>query len=722
MCGRQLKKIITLIAAAAVMLIPQPARAETSTLSELCGLFAAYQDSPAERAEEIKKELAKVQDVENGFARQYGVNVSEVLAYEFELENLINVYNSLYFIQNAGEVKNTFLIDDSRISYISSISPPYQFIFFLDVNEDVNNFHKELALLRKDISFSRDRMQDLREKRTALEKDYRLCLEKSSASSSDRLKYNFQLNVQKARLETCMAQYTFYEHSLGLALEQAVKIEEKLDALTPIVKKIRENISDDDSDFDILDSAAFSNITSLRNTINMLNARFKEIDALRLSADMQTPFSKYWLSTERRLVQDEGIFALDMCKLWSAVRLAWRSNYELLTGRLTLQQEKETVARMKELIAYAESHLSAANENLQMIRTAEQETARRLGSEQKQSYPGEAEARDAFTKRLSEQKRRYLNYIVAIGAISDQFETLASETERALGASGSEEKIRHFWTKNLTAVMDTEVWSAGDYPITVKKIFMALLIFISCMVATRYCIRIAVRHFERSQTFSRHGSMLMQNAIFYCGLIISFLATLWTLHIPLTAFAFMGGAAAIAIGLGTQKIMGDALSGILLLFQKKLRIGDEVVIGDTHGIVREITLQNTVLMCQQSRHLIIPNSKVLDSAILNLTLNNSLSRTEVCVSIAYDSDVEKAMGLIRTILSENQNVLKTPPYRIILSAFEESAVKLTVYFFIDLSREFESNVQSAVRISILEAFKENGIDIPFPQAEVKIKE
>ena len=108
--------------------------------------------------------------------------------------------------------------------------------------------------------------------------------------------------------------------------------------------------------------------------------------------------------------------------------------------------------------------------------------------------------------------------------------------------------------------------------------------------------------------------------------------------------------------------------------------------------------------------------------MLNLTLNNSLSRTEINISIAYDSDVSLAMGLIRTVLSENPNVLKTPPFRIILSEFEDSAIKFTAFFFVDLSKVFESNVQSAVRMSILDVFREHNIEIPFPQTEVKIKD
>ncbi|PKM69308.1 MAG: mechanosensitive ion channel protein, partial [Firmicutes bacterium HGW-Firmicutes-19] len=113
----------------------------------------------------------------------------------------------------------------------------------------------------------------------------------------------------------------------------------------------------------------------------------------------------------------------------------------------------------------------------------------------------------------------------------------------------------------------------------------------------------------------------IQKFIYYTGVVISTFFGLWSLHIPLTAFAFLGGAVAIAVGFGAQKYTGDVFSGMILLFQKKVRIGDEVIIAERRGIVEEITLQNTVVRCDQSNHLIIPNSKVLEGAIVNLTLN-----------------------------------------------------------------------------------------------------
>ncbi|MFH5975376.1 mechanosensitive ion channel domain-containing protein, partial [Clostridium perfringens] len=84
----------------------------------------------------------------------------------------------------------------------------------------------------------------------------------------------------------------------------------------------------------------------------------------------------------------------------------------------------------------------------------------------------------------------------------------------------------------------------------------------------------------------------------------------------MTAFAFLGGAAMIALGFGTQKIAADLFAGIILLFQRRLRVGDIIVIDGATGVIEEITMQSTVLCCEQSSHLIIPNSKMLSGAIL----------------------------------------------------------------------------------------------------------
>lgn len=696
-----------------------PARG--ATLASLLDDFAKYQTAPLSRAEELRKDIRSLQDTEEGFARQYGLTISSVLEYEFTLADLVDAYNSLYFIQNEGEVRNTFLLDDSRITALSRQNPPYPFIFYLDISEDVSNCRRELENLRRDIDTARAKTMELREKKTAIEKSYRLLAAHSSVSAEERLKRNFELNVQQTRLELCLTQLTYYEHSINISQSKTAEVEAKLDLLDPLIKRVRANISTESGGFDYLDSLAFHNERALRDTLEKLNGRFQEMDGERRSDIELTPLERYCNATGRRLSADEAAYVLDMIKLWSATRLAWRSIYDLLLGRTGFHENRETLDLTKSLIAYAETRIKDGNDNLQMIRAAEHEVQRRCAGAATEPSPQDEETKKLFMRELAGQKQRYLSYIVTLGAMVDRFETLQSETERALGESGADEKLQNLWTQNFGGLLNMEMWSIGDYPITLKKLLLAVLLFFAGFFATRFASLRAKKHFERADTLSKHSLILMQNLVFYAGVIFSFLLTLWMLRIPLTAFAFMGGAAAIAAGLGMQKLMGDMIAGVMLFFQKKIRIGDEVIIGGTYGIVSEITLQNTVLICQQTRHLIIPNSKMLDSSVLNLTLNNSISRYDLEVSIGYESDVEKAMALVRTVLSNNKDVLKTPPFRTVVSEFEESGIKITAYFFIDLSRTLESSVKSELRLRILEAFRENGVEIPYPQVDVHMR-
>lgn len=698
-------------------------RANAATLADIREELARYQTEPAARAAQIVRDLRRVRDIEEGLARQYDIPVSEVLRYEYELNGIINTYYSIHFLQKRVGTDNNFILDDARLNELAAAKPPYPFTFYLNVSEDIDNCRQSFLSWQENLARYRENLRSLSERKGEIEKEYRLCREKSSLSTENRLKYNFALLIIKAKLEHCYADYTFYESSMKIAMQESSELKEKLDTLEPIIKNVRENLDFSQEDFSLLDSKVDAKVRLLDSTLVMLNDKFDRLSEARRRVEFQTDFAKYWIPTEQKLVEDETLLVLDLVEIWSATRLTWRSMDDLLSGKLTLKERRDLQGRTNALFEQCRVNLKFVNEDLQDLRRVAQEVTRRFGEDGWLKTKEEISMRNEFRANIDARMNRYLSYIMMLGEMSGQFEILLAETERMIGEANTDDKIESIWRDNVGGLLDMEVWSIDDYPITAKKLSLALIIFLFGLLVTHYAVALTRRHFERrSEHISRHSSLLIQNIVFYFGLIVSFLITLWMLHIPLTAFAFMGGAAAIAIGLGTQKIMGDTLSGILLLFQRKLRIGDEVVIGDTHGIVAEITLQNTVLVCQQSRHLIIPNSKVLESPVLNLTLNNSLSRTEISVSIAYDSNVSQAMGIIREVLSENPNVLKTPPFRIILSEFEDSAIKFTAFFFIDLSSVFESNVQSAVRMSILEAFREHNIEIPFPQTEVKIKE
>ena len=716
-----LSKKYLFAAAALFLIIFLTGCSEAETLADIREEIAAYQLEPLTRARAVANDLHRLRGLEEGLARQYDVPVSRISEYEHELAGLMNAYYSIHFMQKYLDTNDSFTLDDARLNEIASAKPPYSLNYYLDVMEDMENCTSMLEYYQETVDYSQNALAGLTEKKERTEKEYRLIREKSSLSTERRLKYNFDLLIIKAKLERCCADKTYYEIGSKAVQIEITGLNEKISKLTPLVKNIRSNISFESEDFEAFNAEVYEKIEGLRDTIKTLNEKYDALDRARRSPKERDSFSRYWVTTEEKLVEGEILLALDIIELWNGACFAWRALEDVITNDLSAKERMVMAAKAEACAVKCEEDRVSALAALRMLQRVNNEVLKRFGEDGLLKDPDDVLRRNDFRSNLDRRIDRLLSYIVTLRTMSGLFGVLVAElkgVEAEEGTSGGFDTLVH---TNIESILDTEIWSVDDNPITAGKLIAAVITLLVGVIITLFFVRMVKRRYSRGDKVSKHLSVLLQNVIFCLGFIISFLFALKVLRISLTAFAFMGGAAAIAIGLGTQKIMGDTLAGILLLFQNKLRIGDEVIIGETHGIVSEVTLQNTVLLCEQSRNMIIPNSKVLESPILNLTLNNSVSRSEVSVSIAYSSDIQKAMSLIRSALDENPHVLEQPPSRVILSDFEDSAIKFTAFFFIDLSKVLETTAQGSVRLSILNSFREHGIEIPFPQSEVTLK-
>ncbi|MBR4400925.1 MAG: mechanosensitive ion channel [Synergistes sp.] len=716
-----LSKKYLFAAAALFLIIFLTGCSEAETLADIREEIAAYQLEPLTRARAVANDLHRLRGLEEGLARQYDVPVSRISEYEHELAGLMNAYYSIHFMQKYLDTNDSFTLDDARLNEIASAKPPYSLNFYLDVMEDRENCNSMLKYYQEGLDYARAVLAELAEKKYSMEKEYRLIREKSTLSTERRLKYNFDLLIIKAKLERSYADKTFYENCSKAVQIEVTVLNEKISKLTPLLKTIRENLSFESEDFEAFNAEVYEKIEGLRNTIKTLNEKYDALDRVRRSPNGHDSFSKYWVTTEEKLVECEILLALDIMELWNGACFAWRALEDVITKDFSAKERMLMAAKAEECAVKCGQDRESALADLHMLQRVNDEVLKRFGKDSLLKDPEDVSRRNDFRSNLDRRIERYLSYIVTLRRMSELFGVLVAElkgVEAEERTSGGFDNIVH---TNIESILDTEIWNVDDNPITAGKLIAAVITLLIGLLITLLFVRMAKRRYSNGDKVSKHASNLLQNIIFCLGFTISFLFALKVLRISLTAFAFMGGAAAIAVGLGTQKIMGDTLAGILLLFQKKLRIGDEVIIGDKHGIVSEMTLQNTILLCEQSRNMIIPNSKVLESPILNLTLNNSVSRSEVSVSIAYSSDIQEAMSLIRSVLEENPDVLETPPFRVILSDFEDSAIKFTAFFFIDLSKILETTAQGSVRLGILNSFREHGIEIPFPQSEVTLK-
>lgn len=717
----RLKAITSLLLLIFVFLL-LPFTAEAVNLAEYERKLSIYQSNTVPRAQELRQKIENFESIEDGLARQNGIPVSRVIKYELLLEEIIDYYHSIPFLQKRMLQPNTFLIDSERIEEFLLKKPPYSLLLYLRVLEDLEKCNAAQNENKKTLLAAKNSLKDIEIQKIHYEREYRIRNAKIERGEGDILLLNWQLLETKARLEQAFVARTFYVLKQEMAQSHLKESETKLKTLEPLVAKIRENVQPTEDDYDYLDAKVFEQRQKYNDLIIKLTKRFEQIDTIKEKNYRRTSFEKYSTATEQTLIAIETGFLFDMAEYCSAMRLIWRIHTDLLGGLLGPQDLKEMKKRIQEIEVQSAKQMLDASGFIQKIREAKQETTRRFDVRVAEPENVPLHVREEFIKNLEAMKNRYLSYIVDLDVTRVQITHLDREIRRIMDEQIPEEKLQRIWYQKTSEILDFELWHFGDYPVTLNMVLRSLLALIVGLFLTYSLSFIFKKRECKRGKMSAHSILLVQKLLYYTGFLISVLLALWTLRLPFTAFAFLGGAFAIALGFGTQRIMSDFLCGTLILLQGKLRVGDFVIIGDKTGIVKEITIQNTVLLCQQCNELIIPNTKVHESLITNLTLTNSIFRSEVSVSVAYKSDVEKVSKIIREILETDKNVLKKPPFKIFFENFGESGIKFTIWFFIDLKKIFGVDAESNVRYSILECFRKEGIEIPFPQTDINIKE
>jgi small-conductance mechanosensitive channel len=221
--------------------------------------------------------------------------------------------------------------------------------------------------------------------------------------------------------------------------------------------------------------------------------------------------------------------------------------------------------------------------------------------------------------------------------------------------------------------------------------------------------------------FDRDLILLSQRLYFIAAYFGLFLLILSLLQIPLTAFAFISGAVAIGVGFGAQNIINNFISGWILMWERPIRIGDFLELGDVRGTVETINTRSTRIRRVDGVHLLVPNSQLLENTVVNWTLIDKLARAQVRVGVAYGSPVRKVEELILKSAMEHIDIIHNPEPVVFFEDFGDSALIFDLFFWINAFGEKDlRKIKSDIRFRIDELFNEAGIVIAFPQQDVHL--
>jgi small-conductance mechanosensitive channel len=275
---------------------------------------------------------------------------------------------------------------------------------------------------------------------------------------------------------------------------------------------------------------------------------------------------------------------------------------------------------------------------------------------------------------------------------------------------------------SISQVWNLRVLDSGGHPLTVGSFVVMGIGVVVALVFARWASEWCSRTATRSFGMGASQAEVVGKAVFCCLTALLVVTTLSWLSIPLTAFAFLGGALAIGIGFGAQNLMNNFISGIILLTERQVRVGDIIEVGGSTGTIVHLGTRCSRLRKFDGVEVLIPNSAFLEKDVTNWTLNDPHHRFDFTVGVAYGSPVEKVIAVLDTAVREEPGVLESPAPGVFFESFGDSALVFRIYFWIEVGGPSDVRmVGSNIRRRIDREFREAGIEMPFPQRDLRIR-
>ncbi|HAW92612.1 MULTISPECIES: mechanosensitive ion channel family protein [unclassified Arsukibacterium] len=277
------------------------------------------------------------------------------------------------------------------------------------------------------------------------------------------------------------------------------------------------------------------------------------------------------------------------------------------------------------------------------------------------------------------------------------------------------------WLPGLLKVLEGLAMTVGETRISVLAVLKLIL-----MVALAFTLAIWLAEFitQRVQR-STHISPSMQVGFAkfskFLLITIAFLVALNAVGINLSSLAVFGGALGVGLGFGLQRIASNFISGFILVFDRSIKPGDIITVGDKFGWVEQLNARYVVVRNREGVDTLIPNENLITSEVINWSYADTNVRLSIKVQISYDDDPEQALALMLECAKVSPRILNTPTPTVRLMEFADSGIALELRVWITDMEKGTAEVRSDINLAIWRAFKQNKITIPYPQRDLHIK-
>ncbi len=279
--------------------------------------------------------------------------------------------------------------------------------------------------------------------------------------------------------------------------------------------------------------------------------------------------------------------------------------------------------------------------------------------------------------------------------------------------------LANLWEATL-GIFDRQLFTLGEQVITLRFFVTLIVILIGVSLGAT-----AVRRGLRRHVLSRLGldvgvQETLATVAGYTFLALGGLIALDLVGLDLSTLALLAGALSIGIGFGLQNIANNFISGLILLIERPVKVGDRIEVGDIHGEVTRIAARSTSVRTNDNIDIIVPNAELISGRVVNWSQNDRRIRFRVPVAVAYGTDVDLAMRLMEEAGSALPEVLQSPAPAARFLAFGDSSLDLELRVWTVKRLHRKGRIVSDVNRAIYRKFAEHNISIPFPQRDIHV--
>lgn len=264
-------------------------------------------------------------------------------------------------------------------------------------------------------------------------------------------------------------------------------------------------------------------------------------------------------------------------------------------------------------------------------------------------------------------------------------------------------------------------FKVGSIEISLTRVLLALAILVAGYFGTRMLQRSLERSVLVPPRMDAGIAHSIKTAVGYAGIGASALLAASYAGLDFTNLAIVAGALSVGIGFGLQSVINNFVSGLILLVERPVKVGDWIVVGADEGYVRRISVRSTEIETFDRSSVIIPNAELIQGRVKNWTLRDAVGRVRIPVGIAYDNDPETARTILLKLAEEHSGVLKYPPPNVSFIGFGTSSIDLALNLFVS-DVNGGGPIKTDIAFKILKAFREAGLEMPFPQQDVHVRD